>query len=376
MDPHAAAAYPGVITVAGRRVALLDKARVYVCGITPYDVTHLGHAATFVWVDVLARALHAVGVDAEVCRNVTDVDDVLDEAAARAGTDYDWFAAVNQFRFDEDMARLSVRAPRHEPRAHRYVHHVVRLARHLLDADAAYVADGSVYFRGAAVAERAGLGRDDALRLAEEFGGRPGDAAKEDPFDVAVWQSCGVDRVGWDSPWGRGRPGWHAECVAMSESVFGVGVDVHCGGADLAFPHHAYHAAMAETLTGVTPYARSWLHVGTVSVDGAKMAKSAGNLVLVSDLLAEHPAARVRMMLLDRRWSDSWDYHPGLLDAAAARVEALYGAAGRSVADTESATARVTELLAHELDVPAAMDVALDAGGGAARLLMTVLGLV
>jgi cysteinyl-tRNA synthetase len=372
-DPDTASA--GVV-LAGRRIALLDRARVYACGITPYDVTHLGHAATFVWVDVLSRVLHLLGVRAEVCRNVTDVDDVLDgAAAARTSADVTSFAAVQQFAFDHDMAALSVRPPAYEPRAHRYVAHVVRLVAALLDVGAAYQRAGSVYFRGAPVAAAAGLEAAEALRLAAEYGGRPDDPAKDDPLDVAVWQAAEPGHPAWDSPWGLGRPGWHAECAAMALSVFGVGVDVHAGGADLRFPHHAYHAAMAEAVTGVRPYARAWLHAGTVTVDGVKMAKSAGNLVLLHDLLAEHAPAAIRLLILDRPWADAWDYTPAALIAASERLDRLYQAAGRTGPTSQAVTAELRRLLATDLNVPAALDVAIEAGGAPARLLIDTLGL-
>lgn len=363
------------VVIAGQRVELLDRARIYACGITPYDVTHLGHAATFVWVDTLARALRFLGVDAEVCRNVTDVDDVLDAAARRAGAAYDTFAAIQQFQFERDMTALNVRAPEHEPRAHRYVQQVIRLAAGLLDAGAAYSRSGSVYFRGHDVAARAGLGEADALRLSHEYDGRPDDGAKDDPLDVAVWQASEPGHPAWESPWGPGRPGWHAECAAMAMSVFGPAVDVHAGGADLRFPHHAYHAAMAEAFTGVRPYARAWLHAGTVTIDGAKMAKSAGNLVLLEDLLAVHPAPVVRLMILDRPWAASWDYRPALLDVAATRVENLYQAAGRTGGGSEAALDELRHLLASDLNVPAAIDLAIEVGGAPARTLATTLGL-
>jgi cysteinyl-tRNA synthetase len=361
--------------IGGQRVELLDRARIYACGITPYDVTHLGHAATFAWVDTLGRVLRLLGVEPEVCRNVTDVDDVLDVAARRAGTSYDSFAAVGQFQFERDMAALGVRTPEHEPRAHRYVGQVIRLAAGLLDAGAAYARAGSVYFRGHDVAARSGLDQAEALRLAAEYAGRPEDEAKDDPLDVAVWQAAEPGHPVWDSPWGPGRPGWHAECAAMAMSVFGPAVDVHAGGADLRFPHHAYHAAMAGAFTGVRPYARAWLHAGTVTVDGAKMAKSAGNLVLLEDLLAGHPAAVVRLMILDRPWGNSWDYHPGLLEAAAARLDSLYQAAGRSTDSHPAAQAQMRRLLAADLGVPAALDLAIETGGGPARTMAATLGL-
>jgi cysteinyl-tRNA synthetase len=361
--------------IAGHRVELLDRARVYACGITPYDVTHLGHAATFVWIDALGRVLRFLGVQPEVCRNVTDVDDVLDAAAGRAGAAYDEFAAIQQFQFDRDMAAVGVRSPEHEPRAHRYVRHVIRLASGLLDTGAAYQRAGGVYFRGAGVAERAGLGRAQALQLSGEFGGRRDDPAKDDPLDVAVWQAGEPGHPAWDSPWGPGRPGWHAECAAMAMSVFGPAVDVHAGGADLRFPHHAYHAAMAEAFTGVRPYARAWFHTGVVTIEGAKMAKSAGNLVLLDDLLAAHPAGAVRLMILDRPWAQGWDYRPELLETAAIRLESLYQAAARNATGDAAALAELRRLLAADLNVPAALDLATDAGGAAARTLASVLGL-
>ena len=371
---HTAGGAPAAV-IAGQRVELLDRARVYACGITPYDVTHLGHAAAFAWVDTLGRTLRFLGVEPEVCRNVTDVDDVLDAAAHRAGAAYDSFAAIQQFQFERDMAALNVRAPEHEPRAHRYVEQVIRLASGLLDAGAAYAREGSVYFRGGDVAGRAGLERSEAIRLSGEYAGRPDDPAKDDPLDMAIWQASEAGHPAWDSPWGPGRPGWHAECAAMAMSLFGPAVDVHAGGADLRFPHHAYHAAMAEAFTGVRPYARAWLHAGTVTIAGAKMAKSVGNLVLLEELLAGHPAAAVRLMILDRPWAESWDYQPELLDVATARLEDLYQAAGRTAASDPAAVDEMRRLLATELDVPAALDLAIATGGGPARTLAGVLGL-
>ena len=221
------------------------------------------------------------------------------------------------------MTALGVRRPALEPRAHAHVQQVIELAAGLLQRGGAYQRDGQVYFRGAGMPDRAGLDRHAALRLSEEYGDHPGDAARDDPFDVPVWQSSHGDEPAWDSPWGPGRPGWHAECTAMALDAFGPAVDVQAGGADLRFPHHAYQAALAEALTGVTPFARARLQSAVVSVGGAKMAKSAGNLVLVKDLLAGYPAAAVRMLILDRRWAADWDYDPRDLERAAARVERL-----------------------------------------------------
>jgi cysteinyl-tRNA synthetase len=369
---------PGV-TLGGTGLQLVGRARVYACGITPYDVTHLGHAATYVWIDVLARVLAAAGVQVTVCRNVTNVDDVLTAAASRAGSPYDEFAAIQQFYFDGDMTALGVRRPDLEPRAHAHVQQVIELASGLLQRGAAYQRDGQVYFRGAGMPARAGLDRDTALRLSQEYGDHPGDVARDDPFDAPVWQSSHGDEPAWDSPWGPGRPGWHAECTAMALDAFGPAVDVQAGGADLRFPHHAYQAAMAEALTGVTPFARARLQAAVVTIGGAKMAKSAGNLVLVKDLLASYPMAAVRMLILDRRWAADWDYHPGDLEHAAARVERLSAAAGRpsrgALGSDDSARVAIRSALARDLDVPTALEIAEDAGGPVASELAHFLGL-
>lgn len=365
-----------MLRIGDRPLPVVGRARMYVCGITPYDTTHLGHAATFVWADIAARVLRHLGVDVEVCRNVTDVDDVLEVAAARAGVRSDSFAAVQQFRFDRDMAALLVRRPAHEPRARGHVAQVVTLAAALLEVGAAYRRGGTVWFRGAGVPAHAGLDDAAAAALAAEFGQWFGHPEAEHPADVPVWRAAQPGEAAWPSPWGEGRPGWHAECAAMALTTLGPALDLHAGGADLRFPHHAYEAAMAEAVTAVRPFARAWMHVGTVRVDGAKMAKSTGNLVLVSDVVAKHPAAALRLLLVDRPWAAEWDYEPAALERAMARLERLYAAAARGVGEGRSAASEaVTAALLDDLDVPTALDVAEDAGGPAARLALSVLGL-
>jgi cysteinyl-tRNA synthetase len=367
------------LTLDGTLLPLPGRARIYACGITPYDVTHLGHAATFVWVDTLARILRSASTEVILCRNVTDVDDVLLAAANRAGSPYDRYAAIQQFYFDRDMAALGVTEPTMQPRAHAFIGQVIALATGLMARGAAYQQDGSVYFSGAAVASKSGLDRETALRLSAEYGDRPDDAAKADPFDVVIWQAvapaeAAADVVAWPSPWGPGRPGWHAECAAMAMHAFGPAIDVHAGGADLRFPHHAYQAAMAEQFSGVAPFGRARFNVGVVTVGGAKMAKSTGNLVLVSDLLAHYSAAAVRLLILDRAWPETWDYVPADLEGAAQRLEVLQAAAGRPDGSAAAVDA-VRAALADNLDVPSAIAIAADAGGQAALVLGTLLGL-
>jgi cysteinyl-tRNA synthetase len=362
------------LRLSGAGVPAVATARVYTCGITPYDVTHLGHAATFVWADLLTSVWRLCGIETVGCRNVTDVDDVLTRAADLHGVEVAQFALEQEYAFDKDMTALRVRRPAYEPRARHYVGAVQQLAAALLAADHAYRREGFVYFRGAGVAERSGLSRAEALTRAGAFGDDPHDERRDDPFDVAVWRPSGHSEPAWPSPWGPGRPGWHAECAAMALSVLGPSVDVLAGGEDLAFPHHAYQAAMAEAATSVTPFARVRLHVGSVHRGGAKMAKSTGNLALVADLLRDHSPAAVRLLLLDRPWRTAWEYDPDDLDRAEERVELLYGAAGRPGAG-DAATGAVIAALLDDLDVPRAIEAALDGGGAAARLLLRVLAL-
>jgi L-cysteine:1D-myo-inositol 2-amino-2-deoxy-alpha-D-glucopyranoside ligase len=368
-------AVPGaMLHLSGQALPLVSPARLYACGITPYDVTHLGHAATFIWADVVTSVLRMTGVHVTVCRNVTDVDDVLTRAAGSRGRAFDEFALYQEYLFDKDMAALRVHPPAHEPRARHHIVQVQQLAAALLATGHGYERDGHVYFRGAHTIGRTGLTREQALAIAEEYGDEPGDPRRDDPFDVPVWRASTGDHPAWPSPWGSGRPGWHAECAAMAMSVLGTSIDIVAGGEDLAFPHHAYQAAMVEAATSVTPFTRTHLHVGTVYRDGAKMAKSTGNLVLVTDLLRDHASAAVRLLVLNRPWYVRWEYQPADLDRAGADLEALYAAAARPHS-SPAATAAVTAALLDNLDVPRAVATARDSGGEAARLLVRVLSL-
>lgn len=353
----------------------LSRARIYVCGITPYDTTHVGHAATFVWVDVLARLLGHVGIEPEVVRNITDVDDELLREAAERGTTWAALATQQTFQFEDDMRKLRVQRPAFAPASRDYVTDVVFLARALLDRDVAYERDGSVYFRAGDLWERSGLPREEALAQYHRRGGRADDPAKDDPADAAIWQRSEPGEPAWDSPWGPGRPGWHAECAAMATAICGLAVDVHAGGADLAYPHHAYEQAIVEAATGVTPFARRWMHVGTVRRGGQKVAKSTGNLVFVVDVLQRWAPQVLRLHLIDRRWDEPWDFDEADLAASAARLEALWSAGSRPGGE-EAAERAALEALMDDLDVPRALDIAIDAGGEAARTVAKVLALV
>ncbi|WCO66331.1 class I tRNA ligase family protein [Iamia majanohamensis] len=355
-------------------ISLVGPVRVYICGITPYDTTHVGHAATFVWSDVAVRFLRLLGHEVRVARNITDVDDGLLRRAEADGASWRSLATQQTYRFEDDMARLGVSTPTVEPQAHNFVDEVIQLAQALLDRDQAYEVGGTVYSQHDGVHDSAGLSVDEAMVLAAERGEDPDDPSKQDPLDTVVWQGIGDDDPGpgWDSPWGRGRPGWHAECAAMALATLGPGLDLHCGDADLAYPHHAFETAHAEAATGVTPFARAWLRAGTVHLDGAKMAKSTGNLVLLDDLLGRCSPAALRLIICDRRWWDEWELVEGDIAHAEDRVRALRAAAGPG---HDAAHDEVIAALSDDLDVPTALGIAEGAGGRAAEAVLTVLGL-
>jgi cysteinyl-tRNA synthetase len=360
--------------LAGTPLPMVGRVRMYVCGITPYDVTHLGHASTYVWADAAERVLRWHGHTVTVARNVTDVDEVLFAEARRRGEQYSMLATLQRASFEATMTSLRVRTPDHSPTAAQAVGHVIQLAQALLVRDAAYLRGGTVYARTGNVAAVNGLDQATALRLAEEYHDRPEDPDKDDPLDTAVWVETGDGEISWPSPWGEGRPGWHAECAAMVLALFGPSVDLHCGGADLAFPHHACEAALAQAATGVVPFARAWLRAGTVNVGTAKMAKSTGNLVLVDDLLRDWTPAAIRLLCLNRPWAEPWAYSADDLARSSALLDDLYSAAAKP-GNGSSGSAAVPAALLHDLDVPRALAMALEDGGQAARTLVELLAL-
>ncbi len=369
---------PPAVRLGGRTIPAIGTARLYVCGITPYDVAHIGHASTFVWADLLAQVLDSTGVRTEVCRNVTDVDDALLRAAMTRGRPYDELALTQEAVFEQSMRALRVGRPAHQPRARHHVVHVQQLAQRLLDRGRAYERDGVVRFRGRPTFEASGLTEERALALSEEYGDNPHGPGREDPFDTVLWMPSGDQEPAWPSPWGWGRPGWHAECAAMAMAIHGAVVDVQAGGEDLAWPHHAMQAAMVEAASGVTPFAQAALHVGAVHLDGRPMAKSTGNLVLVDDVLADHAPALLRLVILDRPYAEPWHYDAADFDVAAERLERLYRAAAHPGAPGQVGVDRFEHalgLLHDDLDVTAALDAAEHLGGEAARRMIALMRL-
>ncbi len=304
-----------------RNVELRPRMGVYVCGITPYDSAHLGHAFTYTHFDVLVRYLRHLGAEVVHVQNVTDVDDDILRVAKERGVDFQKLAARETERFEALMRAIGVAAPTHSPRATEFVPQMVGEVRAILDSGHAYERDGTVYFSVASkpgYGQLSGYSREEMLKLAGERGGHPEDPRKDDPLDFVLWQRSEPGEPWWESPWGRGRPGWHIECSTMARRLLGQPVDVHGGGSDLVYPHHESEIAQAESLPGEGPFVRRWVHTGEVHQDDEKMSKSLGNMTFVDDLLEEFEPDAVRRFLLRRHYRRDWAFVHEQLQAEAA----------------------------------------------------------
>ncbi|MDQ3707951.1 MAG: cysteine--tRNA ligase [Actinomycetota bacterium] len=361
--------------VAGRTV------RLYVCGITPYDSTHLGHAFTYVAFDVLTRYLEQLGHRVRSVRNITDVDDDILRKARELGVDYRELGRREVARFDRDLDALDVRRPDATPRATETIP-AIRMAVHgLLQRGLAYALnDGRVYFDTAAggrLSQLSGLDREKMLAVFAEKGGDPDAPGKRDALDFLLWQPSGDGEPSWDTDWGAGRPGWHVECSVMAAEELGSVIDIHGGGNDLIFPHHAAETLQAEGLTGQAPFANFWLHAGMVSLDGVKMSKSLGNLVFVGDLLERFESGAIRRYLVTHHYRSTWSYDDEGLQEAAAGFKRWRNAAANDVQRPDLASAFFSAL-DDDLDTPTAiqvLDSAAEAGaGGTLRDLAAILG--
>jgi len=345
---------------------------MYTCGITPYDSTHLGHAATYLTYDVLQRRLRDLGHETRCVRNITDVDDSILPKAKELGVHYLDLAASELARFDADMERLEMLPAWSEPRATSAIADIRGFIGMVLDQGFAYQAGGAVYFEVAKFpkfGQVSHLGRDEMLLLSKERGGNPDDPNKRDPLDFVLWQPSLEDEPAWDSLWGPGRPGWHIECSALCLRELGTSIDLHGGGSDLIFPHHECEAAQSEAATG-EPLVRHWMHQAMVRMDGEKMSKSLGNLVFVSDLSLRWDPRAIRLACLSHHYRTSWEWQPQLMPQATNRLVAWAAASALSSAgitqssQSSDALEQVRAALDNDLDTPAAI-VAVDAAAAA-----------
>jgi L-cysteine:1D-myo-inositol 2-amino-2-deoxy-alpha-D-glucopyranoside ligase len=335
------------------------RARLYVCGITPYDATHIGHAATYVGFDLLNRAWRNAGHDVTYVQNVTDVDDPLLERANKVGVDWAGLAERETELFRQDMTALRVIPPEHYTGAVESIPLVLELIRRLEAAGAVYRVENDVYYSVTAdptFGQVSGLDRAEMLRLYADRGGDPEREGKKDPLDCVLWRAERPGEPAWDSPYGRGRPGWHVECTAMAMEYLGSGFDVQGGGSDLAFPHHEMCAGEAQVAVPGQRFAQIYAHAGMVGYDGEKMSKSKGNLVFVSQLRnSDVDPVALRLTLLRHHYRSDWEWTDQLLwdsvDTLAEWRKAVSLGAGAPAAPVVET---VLAALADDLDAPRA----------------------
>ncbi|WP_205948716.1 cysteine--tRNA ligase [Pseudoxanthomonas sp. SGT-18] len=323
---------------------------MYVCGPTVYNYVHIGNARGPVVFGVLAALLRRRHGALKYARNITDVDDKINAAAAEQGVPISAITERFAAAYREDMAALGVAgdfAPDIEPTATGHIAHMIAMIQGLIEAGHAYAAEGHVLFSVASFADYGRLSRRDTEEM---LAGARVEVApyKRDPGDFVLWKPSSDDLPGWDSPWGRGRPGWHIECSAMAEAHLGTTIDIHAGGIDLQFPHHENEIAQSQCAHGGAPFARFWLHNGMLNFGGAKMSKSLGNIEKVHDLVRAHPPEALRYALMSAHYRQPLEWSDALVEQSVRTLDRLYGTL-RDLAGVDAQPA-----------IPAAVEAALD----------------
>ncbi|MDQ3470180.1 MAG: cysteine--tRNA ligase [Actinomycetota bacterium] len=351
-----------------------DHVLMYTCGITPYDATHLGHAATFVAFDVLQRRLIDRGHTVTCVRNVTDVDDPLFAKARQLGVHYLDLAAGEEARFEADMTALNALPVASNPRASSAIPDIRGFIGMVLDRGFAYQAGGAVYFdvsKFDSFGTVSNYTEDKMLALAAENGGDVDNPDKRHPLDFVLWQPSAPDEPSWETMWGPGRPGWHIECSALALRELGTTIDLHGGGADLIFPHHECERAQSEAATGA-PFVRHWMHTGLIAKDGTKMSKSLGNLVFVDALRREWDPMTIRLGIVEHHYRTGWEWDDDVMPRAAKRLAAWRSSRGGRPGDV---VADVRDALDDDLDSPRAV-AAIDAAAAAGEDVGVAAGLI
>ena len=338
-----------------------SRVRLYVCGPTVYDFAHIGNARPVVVFDVLFRLLRKVYGPEHVAyaRNITDVDDKIMDRARESGRPIDAITAETTKAYHDDMDALNALRPTIEPRATQHIGQMIAMIERLVASGHAYAAEGHVLF---AVQSKRDYGKLSGRSRDEQVAGARVEVApfKRDPADFVLWKPSSADQPGWDSPWGRGRPGWHIECSAMSETHLGVTFDIHGGGNDLVFPHHENEIAQSECAHGGAQFVRYWMHNGFLAVNGEKMSKSLGNFFTVRDLLQEWPGEAIRLLLLKTHYRAPLDFTKEGLREAKANLDRWYRAIEAAEAlggtmPTAEAPAGVLASLGDDLNTPGAV---------------------
>ena len=327
---------------------------MYTCGITPYDATHLGHASTFLFYDILQRRLIDLGHTVQCVRNVTDVDDPLFAKARELGVHYLDLAAGEEARFNRDMEALEMLPAFSTPRASSAITDIRKFIGLVLERGFAYAVGGSVYFDVSKVptfGEVSHYSHEQMLEFARQRGGNVDDPQKRNPLDFVLWHPSAEDEPAWDATWGAGRPGWHIECSALALRDLGTTIDLHGGGSDLIFPHHECERAQSEAATGEI-FVKHWMHVAMVFKDGEKMSKSLGNLVFVDQLRTLWDPRSIRIAIIEHHYRKEWEWDETLMPRSSARLTQWVASVGGAQSDLLDS---VRACLDNDLDTPGAL---------------------
>jgi cysteinyl-tRNA synthetase len=337
---------------------------MYVCGVTVYDDCHIGHAMSYVLFDVIRRYLEFRGYKVKHVQNFTDIDDKIINRAQKLEVPWNELAEKYITEYFKDMDALNIERASIYPKATEEIPKIIEIIQGLVDKGHAYAADGSVYFR---VKTFPGYGKLSHRNLDDMVSGGSEEIGKEDALDFALWKAAKPGEPYWPSPWGNGRPGWHIECSAMALKYLGESIDVHGGGQDLIFPHHENEITQSEAYTGVSPFARFWLHNGLLQMGGDKMSKSLGNLVTVKQILERRSPGALRLFVLGSHYRSPLTYNEGSLTAAEAGMERLRQAVrssgevvGKAALDVEPFRQRFIESMDDDFNVAQAVAVLFD----------------
>ncbi len=305
-----------------------DEVKMYVCGINPYADAHIGHGMSYIIFDVVRRYLEYRGYKVKHVENVTDVEDNIINHANRQGITVRELTEKFTLRYFEDMDALNILRPHHTPKATETIPEIINMTQGLVEKGYAYAVEGNVYFRVGKLADYGKLSKRSLKQMKAGARVEVGEA-KEDPMDFVLWKAAKPDEPSWDSPWGKGRPGWHIECSAMSVKYLGEQIDIHGGGQDLVFPHHENEIAQSESYTGKKPFVKYWMHNGLLQMDAEKMSKSLGNLITIRDALKKYTADGMRVFILSSYYRSPLTYTDEAIEAAQAGAERLARVANR-----------------------------------------------
>lgn len=334
---------------------------IYTCGVTPYDSTHIGHAAVFITFDVLQRRLRSLGHETRLVRNVTDIDDDILRKSNELGVYYRDLVDSEVKKFNKDMRSLNILESWSEPLATSAMKEIIEFSEQALESNHAYEVEGTVFFSVKSwpkFGELSGYDRETMLKFAAERGGFPDDDRKKDPLDFVLWQAAVEGEPSWDSPWGKGRPGWHIECSALASKEFGEQIDIHGGGSDLIFPHHECELAQSEAINQ-KPFVKLWMHQAMVRMDGEKMSKSLGNMSFVSELVKTYDPRTIRLAITKNHYRTEWEWADDQLAEADEQLQRWISNKNNRV--DPNLFSSVGEALDNDLDTPVAASLIVEA---------------